>query len=80
MPTPKRSFTLFLLTGAALALAAWGLWSLWQHKVGQAKPLSPPDFDGARAYQDVVHQVSLGPRTPGSSGHEQAVRWIAAEL
>jgi glutaminyl-peptide cyclotransferase len=37
-------------------------------------------FDGQRAYQDVIYQVSLGPRTPGSSGHGQIQSWIQTEL
>lgn len=37
-------------------------------------------FDGERAYQDVEYQVSLGPRTPGSQAHDQAVAWMQEEL
>jgi glutaminyl-peptide cyclotransferase len=37
-------------------------------------------FDGHRAYQDVIEQVSFGPRTPGSSAHAQAVAYIQQEL
>lgn len=37
-------------------------------------------FDGERAYQDVQYQVSLGPRTPGSPGHEQIQNWMQSEL
>lgn len=39
-------------------------------------PIKPPEFDGSRAYQDVAYQVQLGPRYPGSEGHEQMVAWI----
>lgn len=39
-----------------------------------------PAFDGRRAYADVVYQVNLGPRTPGSPAHARAVAWIRAEL
>ncbi len=28
-------------------------------------------FDGERALLDVQHQVSLGPRIPGTAGHDQ---------
>jgi Zn-dependent M28 family amino/carboxypeptidase len=38
------------------------------------------NFDGQRAYQDVLAQMSFGPRTPGSVAHEQAVEWMVAEL
>lgn len=44
-----------------------------------ATPL-PPAFDGQRAYQDVEYQVALGPRTPGSEAHAQAVEWMQREL
>ncbi|MCI0521884.1 MAG: M28 family peptidase [Chloroflexi bacterium] len=36
-------------------------------------------FDGERAYQDVVYQVALGPRTPGSPAHDSVVEWIVSE-
>lgn len=37
-------------------------------------------FDGQRALKDVAYQLNLGPRTPGSDGHQQTVDWISAEL
>lgn len=43
-------------------------------------PTKPPEFDGSRAYQDVIHQVEFGPRYPGSEGHEQIVAWIQEQL
>ncbi|HPO57766.1 MAG TPA: M28 family peptidase [Anaerolineaceae bacterium] len=43
-------------------------------------PTPPPEFSGERAYMDVDYQVSLGPRTPGSEAHEQAVGWMMSEL
>jgi len=43
-------------------------------------PDEPGVFDGARAMQDVEHQVSLGPRLPGKPAHDQAVTWMVAEL
>ncbi len=50
-----------------------------------ASPISglvtpPSPFDGTRAYEDVIYQVELGPRIPGTPEHAQAVDWIAAEL
>jgi glutaminyl-peptide cyclotransferase len=44
--------------------------------------LSPPqkNFNGQRAYQDVLTQMSFGPRTSGSAAHAQAVDWMRAEL
>jgi hypothetical protein len=37
-------------------------------------------FDGERAYQDVLAQMALGPRTPGSVGHTAVVSYIQDEL
>ncbi|MFA5875000.1 MAG: M28 family peptidase [Anaerolineales bacterium] len=37
-------------------------------------------FDGQRAYQDVLAQVSLGARAPGSVAHAQTVAYIQQEL
>jgi len=42
--------------------------------------LRPQTFDAERAYQDVVYQTSLGPRTPGSEAHEQAIDYFRSEL
>lgn len=43
-------------------------------------PTPPLSFDGQRAYQDIAHQLSLGPRSPGSEGHQAVIRWITQEL
>lgn len=37
-------------------------------------------FNGDRAYQDVLTQLAFGPRTPGSTAHQQAVDWMVTEL
>ncbi len=37
-------------------------------------------FDGHRAFRDVQQQLSFGPRTPGSMGHDQVQNWIQSEL
>jgi len=37
-------------------------------------------FDGERALQDAVYQVSLGARTPESQAHAQVIEWIQSEL
>lgn len=37
-------------------------------------------FNAERAYQDVEYQLSLGPRIPGTLGHEQILDWMQAEL
>ena len=41
---------------------------------------APREFDGERAYQDVLYQDSLGPRTPGSEAHSQIVEWMQEGL
>lgn len=45
-----------------------------------SQPEKDPIFDGARAYEDVITQVSFGPRIPGLQAHEQAVDWIQGQL
>ncbi len=39
-----------------------------------------PQFDGERAYQSLVKLVDFGPRAPGSTGHENALRYLLDEL
>ncbi len=41
---------------------------------------SDQDFSGERAYQDVIFQVDLGPRIPGSNGHQNIIDWMSREL
>jgi len=38
------------------------------------------DFNADRAYQDVITQTDLGPRTPGSEAHDAEVAFIQNEL
>jgi len=37
-------------------------------------------FDGQRAYEDVIYQVNLGPRIPGSDAHNAIADYVAREL
>ena len=37
-------------------------------------------FDGQRAYQDVIYQVGLGARYPGTQGHEQLLVYLTSIL
>jgi glutaminyl-peptide cyclotransferase len=37
-------------------------------------------FDGNRALNDVEFQVALGPRIPGSPGHNRIIEWLVSEL
>ncbi len=67
-----------LLTLGALALILLGGLYLWQYS--RLHRTRPKLFDAQRAYQDVVYQVSLGPRTPGSEAHEKAIEYFRNEL
>ncbi len=49
-------------------------------KIGVQQGEKVPEFQGQRAYQDVLYQLSLGPRIPGTEGHDQVVSWIESEL
>jgi Zn-dependent M28 family amino/carboxypeptidase len=40
----------------------------------------PKAFDGERSLQDVVYQVSIGPRTPGSAAHQEILSWMTKDL
>ncbi len=46
----------------------------------QAKGKGITSFDGQRAFQDIQYQVSLGPRTIGSSAHAQTIAYIQDQL
>jgi glutaminyl-peptide cyclotransferase len=51
-----------------------------QPSVAVSTAISRQKFDGERAYQDVMAQVSFGPRIPGSPAHTKAVDYIQEEL
>jgi Iap family predicted aminopeptidase len=72
----KRNAAIYLSIIAALLLAVTG-WYAFSFKAYGA---SPESFDGGRAYEDVVTQVAMGPRTPGSAGHAQVRAWMRTEL
>jgi len=44
------------------------------------KNTTQEEFNADRAYLDVIKQVSLGPRTPGSVAHKNVIKWIIEEL
>lgn len=69
----KRILALFGL----LALILFSLY-IWQYS--RVHRQRPQTFSGDRAYLDVVNLVALGPRTPGSEAHENAVNYIRNEL
>ena len=61
-----------------LSLAITGI-SACTVPVPSVGTLEPPEFDGARAFEDLEYQVNLGPRIPGTEGHAQIVEWLQAE-
>jgi glutaminyl-peptide cyclotransferase len=72
MSTRKRSIYLFPFLGFSLLLVSG--WALFRFmRPGR-------HFDGMRAYQDVLIQVSFGARTPGSVAHRQTLEYIQLEL
>ena len=76
MNSKKPSVVFIVLAVVIIALASgWGVYSLL------SKPGSAPEpFDGQRAYQDLSYQLELGPRTPGSPGHDKIKAWLLSEL
>ncbi len=66
-----------LLTLGVIALILGGLY-LWRYS--RLHRTRPQLFNAQRAYQDVVYQVSLGPRTPGSEAHDKAIEYFRSEL
>lgn len=40
----------------------------------------PASFNSERAFADVITQVEMGPRTPGSEGHVKIREWMRTEL
>lgn len=72
-PTTKR----LLLTLSLLAVVIGGFYGWRYYRIHRWR-YQP--FNAERAYQDVVYQTSLGPRTPGSDAHEQAIDYFRSEL
>lgn len=70
----KRIFlTLGLL--AVILVGGFYAWRYWRIHRPRFQP-----FDAVRAYQHVSYLTSLGPRTPGSQAHEQAIDYFRSEL
>jgi Zn-dependent M28 family amino/carboxypeptidase len=47
---------------------------------GTPKPNAAPEFQGERAYQDIITQLNMGPRYPGSEGNSRMGTWLLNEL
>lgn len=56
-----------ILVGLAIAVAGCGV-------------VPAPDFDAARAFDDLVKQTEFGPRVPGSAAHSACAAWLQDEL
>jgi glutaminyl-peptide cyclotransferase len=41
---------------------------------------SKPEFDGKRAYQELVKQVEFGPRIPGTDAHKKTKEYLVSQL
>jgi hypothetical protein len=65
-------------------------WLNWRHAVMGGlfflpiiscdKPGPVPEFDGQRAYQDLVTQVEFGPRVPGTRAHRECLEFLVSSL
>ena len=75
----KKKTSIILLL--SILLSVLGLYLIWTDFSPRSQPqLAPVKFDGARAYEDILYQTELGPRTPDSAAHAQTRAWIESEL
>lgn len=70
----KTAFLIALLT----LLAGTAFFVFYRLTAGSPQPTG--QFDAARSYNDVIAQIALGPRTPGSRAHEDVIAYIREEL
>ena len=68
-----RQTLLSILIILILAFLALFIWS-------GINPVIAANFDGERAYKDVVTQVNFGARIPDSQAHDQPIKYIQLEL
>jgi glutaminyl-peptide cyclotransferase len=61
------------IAGAAAVMIAALLWFLLARK-------TKPSFNADRAFRDLVAQVELGPRAPGTEGHQRALQMLLDTL
>ncbi len=76
----KSKIRFYSILGVILALVVISGLSLTLGLFGGDNPQAVQAFDGETAYQDVVTQVDMGPRIPGSPAHDQAVAWMVQQL
>jgi glutaminyl-peptide cyclotransferase len=48
--------------------------------ISNCSPQNTANFNSTHSYQDIQYQLSLGPRTIGSSAHQQVISWASKEL
>ena len=72
------AFALLLPTVACLACEASRVEVA--NDVPPLPPIERPSFDGGRAFAFLEHQVSLGPRIPGTSAHAAQLEWMLGIL
>jgi len=73
-----RRVAQLLIVLFGLILAGFSGW--WATRIWSPPYNTVGNFDGDRALQDVQYQISLGPRTSGSTAHDRIVEWMQAEL
>jgi glutaminyl-peptide cyclotransferase len=66
-----RCFALLILTCVAAGCTSCG---------GGAPAAARPTFQEVRAFADIGNQVAFGPRAPGTTGHQQCLDWLIAQL
>jgi glutaminyl-peptide cyclotransferase len=71
-PVPRKA----LIILSVVLLAAFAFQILFSKYL----PGQKAEFNGARALDDISYQLSLGPRIPGTAGHEKIVSWISNTL
>jgi len=69
-----RRLRILLLASVGIVIVSLAFW--WRFRSTRLVPR----FDGQRAYQDLLAQVALGPRTGGSQAHAQAIVYIQKQL
>jgi glutaminyl-peptide cyclotransferase len=70
-----------LLSGFVIAIGLFiAIFALINRNRKPSQTEDATAFDAQRAYQDVVFQLSLGPRTVGSEAHTEAIQYIQDQL
>ncbi|HEY6291449.1 MAG TPA: M28 family peptidase [Terriglobia bacterium] len=70
----------FLCAGFCVGLCAGPVAGAGSHQEQAAADLNLPPFDGARAFEDLKHLVSFGPRPAGSPALAKAREWMKSQL